>query len=81
MLLLIPRLNSTKAQSNNQLITVTINSQPQMLSAEDLNSLIQIPVLANGGKLDSTNHTSLTESRSSTEETAAVEDSVELKSW
>ena len=46
----------------------------------ETNSLIPMPVLANGGKFHSTDNTLLTKSESSIEETAVEIDSQELKS-
>jgi hypothetical protein len=58
----------------------TTVTQHQMLGVMDLNSLIPTPVSVNGGKLNSTKCTGLTELESSTEEIAAEEDLLELRS-
>jgi hypothetical protein len=76
----IPKQESTKDLSDNQPTMETMATQLAMLFQVDLNSPTQIKELANGGKLVSTNHTWLIESRFSTEEIAAVIDLQEPRS-
>jgi len=58
----ILKLESTKEVLDNLQTTVTTPIQPQMLS--ETSSLTPTPVLANGGKFNSTNNTGSIESRS-----------------
>jgi len=67
------KLVSTKEVLDNPQIMETTPTQHLTLS--EISSLTPTPVLANGGRFNSTNNTGLTESRFSTEETAVEIDS------
>jgi hypothetical protein len=75
-----PKQELTKDLLDNQPTMETMATQLAMLFQVDLNSPTQIKELVNGGKLVSTNHIWLIESRFSTEEIAAVIDLQEPRS-